>query len=97
MAGEEIADFLAESRAGYIEERAASGVDPHVAARAADRELEAAFPDGEPGPGHTVYRVEADGEPVGSLWIGPVSDDRLDTWWVWDVAIDPPHRRRGLG
>ncbi len=69
MAGAEIPEYLAASRDGYIADRVDSGDDAAVAARAADETIAAVFPGGEPGPGH--FRVEEDGEPVGSLWIGP--------------------------
>ena len=97
MAGPEIPGFLAASQADYIADRVASGEDPAVAKRIAEEQLAALFPDGEPGPGQLLYRVEEDGQPVGSLWIGPFSADQPDTWWVWDIAIDEGDRGRGLG
>jgi ribosomal protein S18 acetylase RimI-like enzyme len=55
------------------------------------------FPDGQSGPGQLLYRVEKDGQPVGSLWISPVSPNQPEAWWVWDITIEEPHRGRGLG
>jgi hypothetical protein len=78
MAGPEIPEFLTASRDGYIADRVTSGDDPAVARRAADKTIAAMFPDGEPGPRQLLYRVEEDGQPVGSLWISPVSADRRD-------------------
>jgi ribosomal protein S18 acetylase RimI-like enzyme len=97
MVGPEIPKFLAASSDGYIADRVASGDDPAVAARAADEQVAAMFPDGEPGPDQLLYRVEDDGRPVGSLWIGLASADRPNAWWVWDITIDAGHRGRGLG
>jgi ribosomal protein S18 acetylase RimI-like enzyme len=97
MIGPEIPEFLAASRDGYIADRVASGDDPSVAGRAADKTIAAMFPDGEPGPGQLLYRVEEDGQSVGSLWISPVSADQPEAWWVWDITIEEPHRGRGLG
>jgi ribosomal protein S18 acetylase RimI-like enzyme len=80
-----------------LAERIASGDDAQAAAAAVDEMSRAMFPGDEPGPGHLLYTVETDGEPVGSLWLGPASGDRPGEWWVWDVTIDAPHRGRGAG
>ena len=97
MLGPEIPEFLAASQADYIADRVASGEDPAVAKRIAEEQLAALFPDGQPTPGQHLYRVEEDGEQVGSLWIGQVSAEQPATWWVWDIAIDEGDRGRGLG
>ncbi len=97
MTDAEITEFIVASRAGYIAQRVESGDDIAVAAREADEQSAAMFPDGQPGPGHALYRVEDDGEPVGSLWIGPASPDQPDSCWIWDIVIDEAHRGRGFG
>ncbi|MGZ7087622.1 MAG: GNAT family N-acetyltransferase [Ilumatobacteraceae bacterium] len=97
MAGPEIPEFLVASRDGYIADRVASGDDLVVAGRGADQTIAAMFPDGEPGPDQLLYRVEEDGRSVGSLWISPVSADRPEAWWVWDITIYEGHRGRGIG
>jgi hypothetical protein len=76
MVGPEIPEFVAASHDGYVADRVASGDDPVVAAGAADETIAAMFPDGEPRPGHLLYRIEEDGQPVRSLWIGAVSADQ---------------------
>ena len=53
--------------------------------------------DDEPGPGHFLYTVEADGEPAGSLWIGPASDERPGEYWVWDIVIAEARRDQVAG
>ncbi len=82
----------------YVESREQAG-DSHQQARArAERSMATYFPDGHPLEGHFVYDVEADGRPVGALWIGPhpqVPDGK--SWWVYDIAIDEEHRRKGYG
>jgi ribosomal protein S18 acetylase RimI-like enzyme len=97
MVGSEIPEFLAASQADYIADRVASGEDPAVAKRVAEEQVAALFPDGQPAPDQHLYRVEEDGDQVGSLWIGQVSADQSETWWVWDIAIDEGDRGRGLG
>jgi ribosomal protein S18 acetylase RimI-like enzyme len=97
MVGPEIVAFVAASRESYVADRVESGDDTAVAARAADEQIAAMFPAGEPGPGHLLYCLEEDGQRVGSLWIGPVPGDQPGSWWVWDITIEEAHRRRGLG
>ena len=97
MAGPEIPEFLVASQADYIADRVASGEHSAVAKRIAEEQIAPLFPDGQPGPGQHLFRVEEDGESVGSLWIGLVSGDQPTTWWVWDITIDEEHRGRGLG
>ena len=97
MLGSQIPEFLAASQADYLADRVASGEDPAVAKRVAEEQLAALFPDGKPAPGQHLYRVQENGEQVGSLWIGPVSAEQPANWWVWDIAIDEGDRGRGLG
>jgi ribosomal protein S18 acetylase RimI-like enzyme len=97
MPGSAVAEFLAASQADYIADRVTSGEDPAVAKRIAEEQVAALFPDGQPGPGQHLYRAEEDSVPVGSLWIGRLSPERPDTWWVWDIAINEADRGRGLG
>ena len=97
MTPSEISAFLATSRDGYVAERVASGDDEATAARAADETIAASFPDGKPAAGHRVFRLEEDGRPVASLWIGPADPVQPGSWWVWDITVDEEHRGRGYG
>jgi ribosomal protein S18 acetylase RimI-like enzyme len=97
MVEPEIPEFIAVSQADYIADRVASGEPPAVAKRIAEEQVAVLFPDGGPAPGQHLYRVEEDGQLVGSLWIGPVSADQPAMWRVWDIAIDEGERGRGLG
>jgi ribosomal protein S18 acetylase RimI-like enzyme len=97
MVQPEVEQFLGASRDGYVAQRIDAGDDTAVANRAADEQLAAMFPDGQPGPGHRLYRLEEDGRPVGSLWIGPASPTEPESCWIWDILIDEAHRWRGLG
>ena len=97
MTRSEISAFLATSRDGYVAERVASGDDEATAARAADETIAASFPDGQPAAGHLLLRLEDDGLPLGSLWIGPADAGQPESWWVWDITIDEEHRGQGYG
>lgn len=55
------------------------------------------FPAGVAAPGHDVFDVLHDGDPVGYVWIGPQSSGDPGEWWLWDIAIDERHRGRGFG
>lgn len=95
MAGVEFADWLGQSREGYVADLTAAGVDGDDAERRALEQQAMAFPDGRPAPGFVVAHVVVAGERVGSVWFGREGDTR--TWWVWDIEIQPVHRGRGFG
>ena len=84
------------SEAEYVADLLRAGRTPEQA-RAKARSFEEDFPGGAPAPGHHVFDVLHDGEPVGFVWIGPQTTGRSDEWWLWDVAIDERHRGRGFG
>jgi RimJ/RimL family protein N-acetyltransferase len=68
----------------------------HEDARAkAERDLAKTFPDGAPGPGHTLFHLveEGSGARVGEMWIR-VQDRGL---WLYHVGIDAARRGEGLG
>jgi ribosomal protein S18 acetylase RimI-like enzyme len=93
----DLAAYLERHRDEYITARVQAGDTPEVAARNADEASRQAFPDGRPAGGHVVLRIERDGTPVGTLWIGPQSALAPDRWWVWDIVIDEAFRGQGLG
>jgi len=66
-------------------------------ARAADEQIAASFPGGDPARGHLLFRVEDEGTTIGSLWIGPADYEQPDRWWVWHITIDVGYRGRGCG
>ncbi len=93
----EVLDFATESFRGFLGERMKSGEDPAAVAAESDGQFESMFPDGKARPGHLFWRLEEDGQPVGTLWIGPESAADPLTYWVWDIVLDETHRGRGLG
>jgi ribosomal protein S18 acetylase RimI-like enzyme len=97
MTESEFSAFLVASRRVYIDERIASGDDPEQAARVVSEASAEMFPGDKPNHDHLIFAIEEDGRRVGSLWLGPPTDDRPGEWWVWDIMIEPECRGRGLG
>jgi len=80
----------------YVADLVQAGKTPDQIRRTIQHSFEDYFPGGVPAPGHLVFDVLHDGEPVGYVWIGPQSDGDEAHWWLWDLAIDEPHRRHGF-
>lgn len=53
--------------------------------------------DGHRPAGHSVFVIEADGEPVGHLWLVERRDAYEPTLRVYDIDVDEAHRGRGHG
>ncbi len=53
--------------------------------------------DGHLAPGHFVFVIEVDGEPVGHLWLVERRDADEPTLVVYDIDVDEPYRGRGFG
>ncbi|WP_382309892.1 GNAT family N-acetyltransferase [Herbiconiux sp. UC225_62] len=98
LPAEALAAWLERQSAEYVRERMAAGDSAEYARERAAESNAQYFPDGAPAPGQLVFEVvAADGEPVGMLWLGPMSPRHPDDWWVFDIEIDEAHRGRGLG
>jgi ribosomal protein S18 acetylase RimI-like enzyme len=68
--------------------------EAHLRAEQQTREL---LPDGPATAGAYLLRVlDAAGEPVGVLWLGP-HPQRRGAGWVYEVQIDEARRGEGLG
>ncbi|HXM54965.1 MAG TPA: GNAT family N-acetyltransferase [Candidatus Dormibacteraeota bacterium] len=93
----ELAAYLAFARDHYISERIRAGDEPAAATRNADQSFGQAFPGGRAAAPHLVFRVERDGEGVGTLWIGPRGLNEPRHWWVWDIVVDEAFRGQGIG
>ena len=83
----------------YIDEIAASGGMSRAAAEAkARREDAEVLPDGLDTPRQLIFRIEADGQPVGWLWLAldkPVPEAGVG--FIYDISVDQPFRGRGYG
>jgi len=97
MDDDAIGRWLDRAHAAYVADLISSGVGEQAAARIASEQEAAAFPDGRPASGHTVFDIAVDGEVVGHLWIGPRDADDEAHWWIWDIEIDEAWRGRGIG
>lgn len=91
--------FSSKAVAGYAAEIAASGALPAEAAeQKARRDHERALPSGRDTPGQLIFRVVADGQPVGWLWLAiPGPPENPDMAWVYVVEVDEAFRGRGYG
>jgi ribosomal protein S18 acetylase RimI-like enzyme len=90
--------FMAASKAGYargIEEH--GGQTAEAAAAKADADMAAVLPHGPETPGHAIFVVEADGRPVGRLWLAERESGGRRTVFIYDITIEPQHQGRGYG
>jgi GNAT superfamily N-acetyltransferase len=95
---EEFPSFVAASKAGYAEGIEVHGGQTHEAAlEKAEADFPAVLPQGLDTPGHAIFVVEADGAPVGRLWLAERVLGGRRVLYVYDVSIDPGHRGRGYG
>ncbi|WP_148614759.1 GNAT family N-acetyltransferase [Nocardioides rubriscoriae] len=77
----------------YAEARARSGETPERALEVSREQHAELLPDGLATEHHEFFVGLVDGEPVGTLWIGT----ERPMAFVYDVAVDEAHRRRGYG
>lgn len=93
MGDEEFVGFMSGQAEEYAAERAAAGESVERAREVAAEQLGQLVPDGLASEGQHFFTAYADGVAVGSLWLatpGPRA-------FVYDVVVDPAHRRRGHG
>jgi ribosomal protein S18 acetylase RimI-like enzyme len=96
---EEYAGWSAATLDAYIDEIVASGSMSREAAEEKGRRDDAELlPEGLATPGQLIFRVEADGQPVGWLWMA-LRNPRAEAGvgFIYDIAIDEAHRGRGYG
>ena len=94
MPTDRLAPWIERGHQHYIVSRMLAGEAHEVAEARASSSREENFPGDVPLDTHRVFDVLADGEVVGSLWLGPLPAGGTD-WWVFDIEIDEAHRRRG--
>jgi ribosomal protein S18 acetylase RimI-like enzyme len=94
---EAMANWMAKLRVSYVADRISTGESEEEANRVADAQLGALFPEGRLAAGNEVWNVCADGQPVGTIWIGPRNPEYPLSYWVWDVVIDEDCRGKGYG
>jgi len=98
MRGDEFEDWLPRVRDGYADGMVEHGGMSEQAARAkAEADTKALFPDGKPVPEQSVYVLEAEGAPVGVLWVAQRELDGAQALWVYEIQVDEELRGRGYG
>jgi ribosomal protein S18 acetylase RimI-like enzyme len=96
---DEYAAWNAAAFSEYVEEIVASGgMSREAAEERARREDAELLPDGWATPGQLIFRVEADGQSVGWLWLA-LQSPRAETGvgFIYDITIDEALRGRGYG
>jgi RimJ/RimL family protein N-acetyltransferase len=94
MPAERLAVWIEADHQRYIASRMKSGESHETAVEKAEKSREENFPDGRPLDTHLIFHVWSDDTVVGNLWLGPYPAGSTD-WWVFDIEIDEPHRRKG--
>ncbi|MBW5485480.1 GNAT family N-acetyltransferase [Streptomyces bambusae] len=97
----EYATWLDRAVTAYADVCADRGMAPDTAAAHSRDDHADLLPDGPDTPGMSVAILEADGEPVGTVWAGDHAPggarSRHDGWYVYDVEVFAAHRGRGHG
>ena len=70
-----------------------AGMERDAARAKVERDVAAVLPEGLATPGTWIWAVEADGRPVGAVFLGLRGADA----WLYDVTIHAPDRGRGYG
>jgi ribosomal protein S18 acetylase RimI-like enzyme len=90
--------FLVASKAGYAEGIEIHGGQTHEAAQLkAATDFPAVLPMGLQTPGHHIFVVEANGAPVGRLWLAEREMAGRRVMYVYDVSIHPGQQGHGYG
>ena len=98
MREDEFERWLPKMRQGYAEDMIRNGGVAEERAHAkASNDVEQLFPGERPSPDQLVFVIEADGEPVGDLWVAERDGDLEPSLWIYDVHVAEAHRGRGYG
>jgi RimJ/RimL family protein N-acetyltransferase len=97
MTEQEFQTFLAESIETYAAEKVKAGNWTADEALQRSRDThDDLLPQGLASPGHRLYTIEVDDEPVGRLWLS--TDPKLGpgVGFIYDLFVSEPFRRRGI-
>jgi GNAT superfamily N-acetyltransferase len=98
MRDDEFAVWLPRMRDRYAEDMVREAdLPPERAKSKAAEDIERLFPGDEPSPEQLVLVIEADGEPVGDLWLAERDDSFQRCLFVFDIRLDEPARGKGYG
>ena len=98
MRDDEFAVWLPQMRARYAEDMIRdAGMPAQRAAAKAEDDIERLFPGGAPSADQLVFVIEADGEPVGDLWLAERDDGFQPGLFIFDITVGEAFRGRGYG
>ena len=99
MRDDEFATWLPRTRDAYAQAMIDdAGFTADAAAEQAATDVARLFPDGGPSADQLVFVIEADGEPVGELWLAARADmSRRPCLFVYDIHVDEAHQGKGYG
>jgi GNAT superfamily N-acetyltransferase len=98
MRDDEFAAWLPLMRDRYAEDMVRDAdLPPERAKSKAVDDIERLFPGGKPSPEQLVFVVEADGEPVGDLWLAERDDAFQRCLFVFDIRLEEAARGKGYG
>jgi GNAT superfamily N-acetyltransferase len=99
MRDEEYVAWLPQMRDGYAQAMIDDGGFPPESARSkAAADMEQLFPGDRPAEEQIVFVIEADGEPVGELWLCERNDATgQPCLFVYDIHLGENARGRGYG
>jgi ribosomal protein S18 acetylase RimI-like enzyme len=88
--------FIEAAAAAHAEDNVRSGRWPAQDAPALARaESARLLPGGVATPGHQLFRIDADAEAIGFLWLATLQHGSAKTAYVYQIIVAPEHRRRG--
>jgi ribosomal protein S18 acetylase RimI-like enzyme len=96
---EEYEEWSGAELKGYVDQIVASGsMSREAAEEKGRRDTAESLPDGLATPGQLIFRLEADGQPVGWLWLA-LRDPRAEAGvgFIYDISVDEAFRGRGYG
>ena len=98
MRPDEFPAMVAASKAGYAHDITVhGGMAAEVARQKAESDFATILPDGLATPGHAMFVIEANEQPVGRLWIAERTAYGARSLFIYEIEIDGEHRGQGLG
>jgi GNAT superfamily N-acetyltransferase len=100
MTDAEFTAFLERTVAEYAAEKVRSGNWPAGdAAERSRQEHQRLLPQGLQTPNQHIYTLQVEGlpEPVGDVWLAVEAHGEKRTGFIYDLYVQPAHRRRGYG
>jgi ribosomal protein S18 acetylase RimI-like enzyme len=75
----------------------ARGLSPDEAVAQAGKDFADLLPDGIHTENQLLFVAEADGEPVGELWLSTRSPDGAAAAWICEIEVEESQRGKGFG